>query len=93
MKKLKEALAVLGLIVGGIIALFWYKNNQDGKMLAENAKTKEKLAEKDKELAVNDAALKNEEATRNQLKSDMEAAKNEKDPSPNNVVDFFNNRK
>ncbi len=91
MKKLKEALAVLGLIVGGIIALFWYKNNQDEKTLAENTKVKEKLAEKDKELAVNDAALKNEEATRNQLKSDMEAAKNEKITS-DNVVDFFNKR-
>lgn len=94
MKTLKEIATGIGLVVGAIVAFFWYKNNQDSKVLEDNNKIKEQLVEKDKEIAVNSADIKNQETVRNQLQEDIKKTEESKDEeTPNNVVDFFNNRK
>ncbi len=87
---MSSILAVLALIGAAIFGVFWRSNKPD-KVLEENNKVKEVLAEKDKELANNNASLKQEEVTRQQLKDDMEKNKNEE--NPDNILDFFNGRK
>lgn len=83
-------LGIVALIGAALFGVFWRSNKPDAA-LTENNKVKATLAEKDKELAANNTSLKQEEVTRQQLKSDMENAKNEE--NPDNVLDFFNNKK
>ncbi len=71
------------------MSLFFLKKNPLND--AANNMVKEKLAEKDKELTVNNTNLKKEEEIRNQLNEDMKKEQNEE--NPDNVLDFFNNRK
>lgn len=62
------------------------KNNQQENLLKQNL---------DKDTAAinnNNAALKQEETVRTQLQSDINETKSET-PTPNNVVQFFNDRK
>ena len=91
MNKLKELILALGAIIGAILAFLFFKKS-DNTVNEENNKVKERLAEKDLVLNNNNNELQKEAAIRQNLKEDMEKTKNE-EVTPDNVLDFFNNRK
>lgn len=83
---------LLYAILGGLAVLFFFKKNKSAEAQNENLETKEKLLELEKDVVKNDAALSAEEAKRDDLKKEMLEKTNEA-ISPQDLVDFFNNRK
>ena len=83
---------LLYAVLGGLAVLFFLKKNKSAEAQNENLETKEKLLELEKDVIKNDASLSAEEIKRNELKKEMVEKTNET-LSPQDLVDFFNNRK
>lgn len=88
-QKLLSIVAVIGAVFSALFLLF---RNKPSKVLAENEAAKEKLKEIDVQLKGSRDALKLEEEMRNQLKEDLEKAKNE-EVNDVDLATFFNTRK
>lgn len=84
---------ILTFLAGaGILVLAFLQRKNIEKVLKDNDKVKEELGKKDEAIASNNASLDQEEQKRQQAATEAEKLKNEK-VDPNNIVDFFNQRK
>lgn len=89
-----KLIGALVATVGTLIVAFLFQRSkaQTAEALNENLKVKEELLKTDEKIADNNAELKQEEVKRQQLLEDMKKEQDE-EPTPNDVLDFFNKRK
>ena len=83
---------LLYALLGGLVVLFFLKKDNSTEARTENLETKEKILEIEKEKIKTDAAIQSEEIKREELKKEITEKTNEV-LSPEDLVDFFNNRK
>jgi hypothetical protein len=83
---------LLYALLGGLVVLFFLKKDNSTEARAENLETKEKILEIEKEKIKTDVAIQSEEIKREELKKEITEKTNEV-LSPEDLVDFFNNRK
>jgi hypothetical protein len=83
---------LLYALLGGLVVLFFLKKDNSTEARAENLETKEKILEIEKEKIKTDAAIQSEEIKREELKKEITEKTNEV-LSPEDLVNFFNNRK
>lgn len=93
MKKVLTALSGIGLFILGLLGILRFLSNKETtKVLNDNDNLKKELDELNKEIQSKKIMLDDESKMRNQLKDDIERAKNE-EVSSGDVLDFFNKRK
>ena len=83
---------LLYALLGGLVVLFFLKKDNSTEARAENLETKEKILEIEKEKIKTDVAIQSEEIKREELKKEITEKTNEV-LSPEDLVNFFNNRK
>jgi len=85
--------SVLIMMVVALVVLLVHQHlkKNSAEALNDNLESKEKVLEKEKEIAKNEGLITAEEEKRKQIESDLEKKKNE-EVSKDNLLDFFNNR-
>jgi len=83
----------LVVVVAGLATWLLYEKNKrkSAEALNDNAETKEKVLEIEKEVIKNEALNEAEEEKRKTLKDSLEEEK-KKDVSEENILDFFNRK-
>lgn len=83
------------LIIAGLVGLFAFERSkrQSAEALLENQETKEKILDKDKEIANNNANLNVEASKQDELKKNIEEGKKDENSSPEDLANFFNRNK